>query len=298
MEDSLKNILNKWDIRYDSITKVQDDVWSIDDSYILKAVDNKDLVKNLQIFKKLRANGIPAPEIVSTVSGEDYTQHDNMCYFLMYKMKGRHFDAEEVLNNPQKARLIGKTIAKLHKAFTAMTDEIRLTEMSLVAELKGWIQSSLKNNVPDGFTYNVFNACVGELDMVYDKLKRHIIHRDMHLGNLLFENDLISGYIDFDLTQVNVRVFDLAYILSGWIVEKVGDENYLVKWKLAVRSVIEGYQQEQELSQLEIKSIITMMCCIEILFVAYFMNTNDRVNSVKAEECLKWLWLNRDNIIN
>jgi tRNA A-37 threonylcarbamoyl transferase component Bud32 len=175
MEVILKNILNNWDIRYDSITKVQDNVWSIDDSYILKAVGNKEWIKNLQIYKKLREHGIPAPDIVSTISGEDYILQDNLYNFLMYKMKGRHFTTEEVLNNPEKARLVGKIIAQLHKAFAAITDEFKLVDTNFVAELMGWIKNSLETNAADSFTYTIFNECVDGLDKVYSKLERHII---------------------------------------------------------------------------------------------------------------------------
>lgn len=101
---------------------------------------------------------------------------------------------------------------------------------------------------------------MGELEPIYDNLERHLIHRDMHLGNLLFIDRQVSGYIDFDLTQINARIFDIAYLLAGWLVEKTHDIDYMEGWKKTVRNLIEGYQEEQALYNLEISSLSIMMC--------------------------------------
>lgn len=68
---------------------------------------------------------------------------------------------------------------------------------------------SLKNNV--FFNDGVMNDIVAFLRRDYKTLPRQLIHRDMHTSNLLYRNGMFS-YIDFDMSQRNVRIFDIVYL--------------------------------------------------------------------------------------
>jgi len=213
-------------------------------------------------------------------------------YFLTRKLEGTHLSKEEVMNDITKAQSVGKAIAKLHKVFSEMTNRFEFYDNNFVDELNGWIKDSLAKFAVGSFAYSIFDECVRKLELAYDKLKRHLIHRDMHLGNLLFVDNKITGYIDFDLTQNNARIFDLAYFLVGWLVGEERTDSFIDNWKKTVKIVIEEYQKEQGLTEQEINSLGIMMCCIELLFVAYFYQIDDVENALKAEECFRWLWDN------
>lgn len=68
---------------------------------------------------------------------------------------------------------------------------------------------SLKNNV--FFNDGVMNDIVAFLRRDYKTLPRQLIHRDMHTSNLLYRNGMFS-FIDFDMSQRNVRIFDIVYL--------------------------------------------------------------------------------------
>lgn len=292
------NILSNWNIEFDNITDVQKDVWCIDSSYYLKAIDNNE-IRTLQLYRQLGQMGIPAPEIICTKEGKDYFIYKEKYYFLTRKLEGIHLTKEDIIYNPEVAQSVGQVIAKLHKAFFVLTDEYLFEDKNLVDELNGWIKSNLEENASNSYTYSIFNECLRELKLVYGSLERHLIHRDVHLGNLLFANYKISGYIDFDLTQVNARIFDIAYFIVFWIIDELHNEKILNNWKESIQYFLKGYQQEQnqKLSVTEINAIVIMMCCIEILFVAYFFSISDSNNALKSEECLKWLWENKNVIL-
>lgn len=292
----MKHILDNWNIEYKNIANVQKNVWRIDEDYYLKANVNECFVRKLNICDLLREQGIPVPEVLDTKQGKAFYTHKGMHYYLTRKLEGVHIDKKEVMEDKDKARLVGRVIGKIHKAFSEITDKYDFYNNDFVNELNGWVKDNIEKYAKGSFTYSIFDDCVIELDKVYGKLKRHLIHRDMHLGNLLFTNNSIAGYIDFDLTQINVRIFDLAYFLVGWIVGEIHNDDFMAKWKITVETVIKGYEEEQKLSNEERDSIGIMMCCIEILFVAYFYGINDSENSLKSEECLKWLWDNREDI--
>lgn len=291
-------ILKQWDIEATSITELQEKVWDINHSYILKAYDNPDeCMKNIYIYDTLRQHGIPIPEVIRTVQGESFGKQDKLLYILSRRLSGNHLSAEDVINSPAIASNIGRMTGRLHKAFSEITGQIHSVDNNFVEELKGWIKRSLQEHAKDSFTYTIFEDCLAELDAVYDKLERHLIHRDLHLGNLLLVDNEITGYIDFDLSQINAKIFDIAYLCADWAVNKISNEEYMAAWKQAVQAIVSGYHKEHSLSNLEKQSIGIMMCCIEMLFVAYFYGMNDSVNATSSEDCLRWLWNNRNDIV-
>lgn len=291
-------LLKQWDIEGSAITLLQEKVWSIDSSYILKAYENEEeCLKIIYLYQEFKRSGIPIPEVIPTKSGDNYATQDAAYHILTRRLNGNHLLKEEIISNPLLAHHIGTVIAKLHQAFAEITGQIKLLDNDFMKELTGWITESIQKHAAGSFTHTILQDCVSELGSVYDKLERHLIHRDLHLGNLLFEGNEVTGYIDFDLSQINVRIFDIAYLCAGWAVDQVQDSLFMAGWKQALQSIIAGYQEEQPLSVLERNAMGVMMCSIELLFVAYFRSINDTVNSSKSEECLKWLWENRKNMI-
>lgn len=286
----MKNILEHWDINYHQVTEVQKDVWRLDDDYYLKADNSGECLKNIPIFQELRDMGIPAPEVIRTTEGNAYLELNQAYYVMTHKLDGRHLSKEEVMDHPDTARYVGQSIAKLHGAFKGIEAKHEFKEKDFLEELNGWITDSLEKYAPDSFTNGVLKKCKSDLEIVYPKLDRQLIHRDLHLGNLLFSDGVITGYIDFDLSQINVKIFDIAYFTVGWIVDSFTDNEFMDKWEHSIRMILLGYQDVQELSEIEINSLSIMMCFIEVLFVAYFAGIKDKENARKAEECLKWLW--------
>ena len=102
-----------------------------------------------------------------------------------------------------------------------------------------------------------------------------LIHRDVHFGNFLFLDGKFSGYIDFDLSQRNIRIFNLCYFLLSLLSEeeKFGLTDEL--WLTFVKELFAGYEQKLQLTELEKKAVPYVMECIELLFVSYFQSIND-----------------------
>lgn len=113
------------------------------------------------------------------------------------------------------------------------------------------------------------------LENAYERLPKQLIHRDVHFGNFLFSEGNLSGYIDFDLSQRNIRIFDICYFLTGLLAEEVENPFTKKEWTENVRAVIEGYESLTRLSAEEKAAIPCVMECIEILFAAYFIGMED-----------------------
>ena len=97
----------------------------------------------------------------------------------------------------------------------------------------------------------------------------------MHFGNFLFCEGNLSGYIDFDLSQRNIRILYICYFLTGLFSEETENAFTKDEWIGNVKSVIAGYESIMNLSAIEKNAIPCVMECIEILCAAYFIGLKD-----------------------
>lgn len=177
---------------------------------------------------------------------------------------------------------MGRAIARLHLAFVQCEKEMEFRDNSLLAEMKGWIPETLSAHNWPHITESEHARFVCMLEKVSDRLPRQLIHRDVHFGNFLFHEGHLSGYIDFDLTQKNIRIFDLCYFLAGLLAEETETPLTKEQWLELVHAVITGYESVNRLSDIEIQAVPCVMECIEILFVAYFTGTQDTKHAQDA----------------
>ncbi len=146
---------------------------------------------------------------------------------------------------------------------------------SLLGEMKGWIKEVFCKNGWKYIEERLFEEMVNRLEALYDKLPVQLIHRDVHFGNFLFDNGKFSGYIDFDLSQRNIRIFDLCYFVLGLLSEEDKLEVASEEWFSVLKDVFEGYNSKLQLSEEERMAVPYVMKSIELLFAAWFLGQND-----------------------
>ena len=273
MKEMIEQILPLWEIKGEQITQIYPSSWEIDHSYVLKVYDNKDqLERNIQILTILLHCDIPAAEVMLTKTGEKYATHQDTYFFLSRKLPGNN------ISDPRDKAMawkMGRAIARLHNAFLKIEKEVTFWDNSLLQEMKGWILENLTNNKWQPISETEYSEAVTQLGQVYDALPRQLIHRDVHFGNFLFLDGEFSGYIDFDLSQKNIRIFDICYFLTGVLAEETGNPLTQKEWLGIAEAVISGYESITQLSETEKGAIPCVMECIEILFVAYFTGIED-----------------------
>lgn len=273
MKEILEEILGFWGIRNGQIVQVYPSAWEIDHSYVVKVYDNENQLKrNIKISTILADCSIPVAEIIPTRSGEKYVAYQNLYFLISKKLQGSNITD---LKDRKIAREMGCAIAQLHKAFTECEKEIEFWDNSLLKEMKGWIRENLANNEWQIVSEAEYTKAVEVLEKVYDHLPKQLIHRDVHFGNFLFYKETLSGYIDFDLSQRNIRIFDICYFLTGLLAEETEDTFTKDEWIGNVESVIAGYESIMNLSAIEKNAIPCVMECIEILCAAYFIGLKD-----------------------
>lgn len=274
MNDNISKILFHWGLQNSEVTQIYDTAWQVGDSYVLKVYQNIGMLeRNLKILRILGGMNVPVGKLVPTLDNKQYIASDDAFYFMTEKLPGNNI--VRIGNNMNIALIMGEIIADLHIAFKMCEDVDIFWNNSMLEEMNGWVKNNFENSEWKYIEMEEYEKIVSQLEEVYDKLPVQLIHRDVHFGNFLFANGEFSGYIDFDLSQRNIRIFDLCYFLLGLLSEeaKMGITEEL--WFEFMKNVFIGYQKKQELSEVEKKAIPYVMECIELLFVSYYESIND-----------------------
>lgn len=290
------NILSNWNIQSEEIKQIHPNAWTIDNKYVLKSGENRsEMGRNITVMKKLKEYNTPVAEIVKTKVGKELFLVDDCCFLLTKKIKGNHIVDIFDKNYKHISRQCGEIIGKLHNVFQIVQANVACCENDLFDEMNGWV----KQYFEDGNIYvdkQEFANILALLGERYNELPRQLIHRDMHMGNLLFSNGVLSGYIDFDLTQINIRIFDICYFILGLMADaNIGDEKNKKQIE-TVKSTIGGYTSIIRLTDAEKYCAIYVMECIELLFVAYLGHNGDDKLAQNAYDLFLWLRENETEI--
>lgn len=296
MKQTIEQILPLWGIENRQLSQIYSSAWEVNQSYVIKVYsDKKQLERNIKISEILSDCSIPVPETVHTKTGEKYAAYNNTYFLMTKKLPGNNITDRGDITT---ARKMGCAIAQLHKAFLKCESEIEFWDNSLLKEMKGWIRENLENNEWEIVNEEEYLKAVATLESVYDELPKQLIHRDVHFGNFLFFEGTLSGYIDFDLSQRNIRIFDICYFLTGLLAEETEDAFTKAQWLETVKSVLAGYEGISRLSEKEKAAIPCVMECIEILFAAYFISIKDRICANHAYDEFHFIQSCEGDILN
>lgn len=273
MEEIIEQMIPLWGIEKGQLRQIYSSTWEINHSYVVKIYDDIDQLKrNVKISNILSTCNIPVADIVLTKTGEEYAAHGDVYFLMSRKLQG------SIVSNIKDKIMVhemGRAIARLHEAFIQCETELEFWDNSLLEEMRGWVRETLSENGWQIIGEKEYEKTVEALEDVYDALPKQLIHRDVHFGNFLFFEGDLSGYIDFDLSQRNIRIFDICYFLTGLLVEETEDALTENEWLENVKAAIAGYESISTLLPEEKNAVPCVMECIEILCAAYFISVKD-----------------------
>lgn len=270
----MKELLPNWKI--DGMPAwISNNSWDITDEYILKIYEKREeLKRSIVLLEALKNIGMPVAEIVPVIEGDMYLERESVYYLMTRKLPGSSMvnlseEPEQIYSR------MGKVIGKLHAALRELEGHIDFWDNSLFSEMKGWIPENLCKSDWKYIGKKDYQETVNTLAAVYEELPKQLIHRDVHFGNFLFEQGEFTGYIDFDLSQKNIRIFDIAYFLSGLLCDEKNYGADRENWFSLVKWVINGYEESMPLETVEKVYLSTVMECIELLYTAYFLSVEE-----------------------
>ena len=295
MSEKIKTLLSNWGLKNEGIKQIYSTTWQIGDGYVLKSYNEPEsLARNILINQQLDSMSVPVGKLLQTNKGEQYIEDEGKYFFISQKLQGSNIINLKFANKT--AEMMGEIIANLHIAFKSFENKIEIWDNSLMDEMNGWAKESFEKSNWKNISRKDYCDIINNLEQLYSKLPAQLIHRDVHFGNFLFYNGGFSGYIDFDLSQKNIRIFDVCYFVLSVLSEKEKFEITEEKWFDFVGNVFAGYNKILKLTCEEKQAAVYVMECIELLFLAYFEGQDDSALAKNTYNIFKFINTNEQRI--
>ncbi len=290
-KNRIQKLLNHWNLQSESITNIynkntgrqSENTYYIGTDYVIKFSANYGSIKNnISIANGLAESGLPVAEIIKTVSDEDYIQSGELYFMVTKRIQGRQLKCEDIFANTDLAFCIGENIAKLHNALKVF-DKSNFNHANIL--------NDVKSNFPKVKNLINIDDFTDKFAVIYNKLPKQLIHRDINPSNMIFENGKFKGFIDFDLTEVNIRIFDICYCATAILSECFNNSDIdKSKWLEIFDNLIKGYESITPLSEYEKQALPYVIYSIQIICIAYFGKFDKFENLTKINiDMLKWL---------
>lgn len=214
----------------------------------------------------------------------------------MYEyVAGSVLEIKNTENLKELGSTIGEEIASLHQALNSVNSNNELVKRDLYKVVYKWALPILEKNE------QVHRDVIRKMNQIHSTFKdmvhplpKQIIHRDMHLSNVIFYDNEFQGFIDFELLESNVRVFDLCYCCTSILSELYSSETLRGKWLQITSKIFEGYYKQTISTREELQSIWYVMLSIQVIFIAYFVQSPGLLKL--NEDMFFWIFANKEDI--
>lgn len=219
-------------------------------AYILtiyeKRVERADLPFFLGLMKHLAAAGVPCPTPVIGQDGNALNEIAGKSAAIVTFLEG----SWPRRPRPVHCQELGRAMARMHLA-GADYSVTRVNGLSLA----GWRDLFARckdraNEVSPGLAEEI-SAELNYLDSHWPSgLPAGVIHADLFPDNVFFEDEKLSGFIDFYFACNDSFAYDLAICLNAWCFEP--DTSFNIT---KARVMLQAYHSEREFSGIEVASL-------------------------------------------
>lgn len=182
--------------------KISEKRWKIGKDYYLTVSPNRAKeLKSIAVAKALLNQGFQAPVPILTKERQEFFENDYLIV-LKQRVQGTTLSIDDFYKNQQSATTVGYALAKLHQAFLDLENQILCDPSNLFSLVSQWALPNVKKQViqwsldiPETF----FDDYLTVFKVLEKTLPKQMIHRDPNPENILFFDDSVNGFIDFDL---------------------------------------------------------------------------------------------------
>lgn len=263
-------ILQNWDLQhepladiyYDGTGSKNDSACYVGEDFVLKYTANLGkLKKHIEVSKALEGIGLLAAVPVKTRDGAEFIRDGELYFYLTKRLPGQQLASHRFGNGD--GRFVGEIIGQLHLALAGIEDCV--SEADLLSTVRDWAlpKAGAALGLPEPFCRDylkIFSA-------LYPTLPRQIIHRDPNPGNIICADDR-WGFIDFELSERNARVYDPCYAATAVLSETFGEDND--RWLDIFRDILWGYDSVVHLTDAERSAIPYIILANQFICVAWF----------------------------
>lgn len=279
-------ILRNWGLETEAVSALQDNACRVGDAWMLKFTANLGKMKNhMELSKALGSTGLFAAPAVPTTDGREYVQDGEVYYYVTKRLPGSRMSARALYGDESKARFVGEIIGQLHLALSKV--EPPVNDADLFETVKTWALPGAREalGLSDGFCREYLDTFGG----LYGQLPRQVIHRDPNPGNMIRSGEK-WGFIDFELSERNARIYDPCYAATAVLSESFGLDNE--KWVEIYGNILRGYDSVVKLTGAERRAAPYVLLANQLVCVAWFaeqekyselFETNKRMTSWLVE---------------
>ncbi len=283
----IQKILSHWDLPNRTVKPIisentgrqNENAYYVGDDYIIKYTTNLAAVQKAILFN----------EVVKLHNTDTYLQLGELYFMVTKRLHGTPLCCRTVFEAPTLAYTIGEKIADLHKKLS-LYDPQDFQQANLYRDSMENLEQVQKiAHLTDDFCTQ-YKAGFKPL---YPQLPVQLIHRDLNPSNMIFDGKAFIGFIDFDLTEVNIRIFDLCYCATAILSECFGNGCHLERWKTILHDLIQGYHRVCALSEQEMNAVPYVIYSIQIICIAYFSAHDKYAELAETNiQMLRWLIAN------
>lgn len=285
------------DVVYPESGAISDTAKYVGTDYVIKYTGNLgNVTKAIDIGKALESVGLNAAAVVPAAEGKEYVQRGELYFFLTRRVKGVRILASRVYLDEyaQKARFIGEIVGQLDLALAKI--DVPADEADPFAAARDRELPTLKDvlNADSEFT----EAYIRETGRLCGALPRQIIHRDPNPGNIIVSGDK-WGFIDYELSERNVRIFDPCYAATAILSEtfEEGNEAKLDRWTGIMKEILYGYDSVVHMTAEEKEAVPYMILTNQLISTAWFADKEKYRNQYETNlKMTRWIIRNFDRL--
>ena len=170
----------------------------------------------LDLMGHLAERGIPCPRPVLNFDGDNLGELNGKPAALVSCLRGRSIESV----TPEHCAEVGRVLAEMHMAGRAFAGFManprgeawrRETAVRVMDLLSAADQAMLREEL------------AFEAGLALEDLPRGVIHADLFRDNVLFEDDLLGGVIDFYYACNDILLYDVAIAVNDWCSTETGD---------------------------------------------------------------------------
>ncbi|AST91103.1 hypothetical protein BC6307_07330 [Sutcliffiella cohnii] len=266
-----------------------------DERFILKVKGNiAETERENELLYFLESKGLKVQTPLKSKKDELIVTHNNKNFVLYNFIEGEVHSAVHYLQNHNDSNLLGETIAYMHRDLRDVQYTEQFNQKNLYKMVSEFAIKEVFKVDADSNLKSCLECLDKELKNNIESLPRQLIHRDTHIFNFVLNGDKLSAVIDFEIAEVNARLFDVCYCSTSLLNEIFSNIEQRENWFSFVERLFTSYNKVNRLTAEEKDSIYHVMLSIQLIFMAFF--SNDVGLYKRNKEMFVWIYTHRDRI--
>ena len=301
----IAEVLENWNLQNEKVTdiifpgtgEISDTAKYVGDDLVIKYTPNfGNARKAIDISNALESVGLSAPTVVLTKEGREYVERGELYFMLSKRISGERIMASKLYldDYEAKARFIGEIVGQLDLALAKI--DIIADEAELAKTVREWAVPALKDKLEIDSAF--MEDIAAKFSSFYEELPRQLIHRDPNPSNIILAKDK-WGFIDFELSERNARIFDPCYAATAILSEtfEVGNDALLTRWNAVMKEIMYGYDSVVKMTEKEKEAIPYMILANQFVSTAFFAGKDKYENQYATNKMMtEWIAGNLDKM--